>query len=158
MPKASEKRIRLGRRPNLKNLRLHIFVLGIAIILGGIYFWVDSADRGSLGFGNRSLKIEEVSSTEDKQLGLGGRQRIADDYGMLFVFQDSGKHCFWMKDMHFPIDILWLDESKKVIYIAAHVPPESFPASFCPDKDAIYVLEVQAGLAAKSGVDVGSQL
>lgn len=112
----------------------------------------------TMKFGSRTIAIEEANSSRDRERGLSGREGITDSYGMLFDFERKGQHCMWMKDMHFPIDILWLDENKKVMEIASSIPPESFPSNFCPAEDATYVLEVQSGLSETAGVDVGEQL
>lgn len=135
-----------------------MFIVVIVVILVATALAINTNYKSTLQFGNKTIAVEEVKSLRDKQKGLSGRESIADNRGMLFIYDEAGKHCFWMKDMKFPIDILWLDESRQVVYIAAHVPPESFPDSFCPPEDAKYVLEVKAGLSDQAGVDVGSQL
>mgnify|MGYP000040440404 FL=1 len=79
---------------------------------------------------------------------------------MLFVFERSGRHGFWMKDMNFPIDILWLRNSR-VVYVAENVPPPSSgetPVTITPDKSANLVLELEAGQARALGLAVGSTL
>jgi len=74
---------------------------------------------------------------------------------MLFVFPKDGKYAFWMKDMHFPIDIIWLSAEGSVVYMAQNVPPGSFPQTFRPDVLARYVLELPAGYAKEYNVVVG---
>ena len=79
---------------------------------------------------------------------------------MLFVFERSGRHGFWMKDMNVPIDILWLRNSR-VGYVAENVPPPSSgetPVTITPDKSANLVLELEAGQARALGLAVGSTL
>src|SRR6266705_3024888 len=78
----------------------------------------------SASFNTRSLQVSghivrlEVAKTAAAQAkGLGGRQGIANDQGMLFVFSKEDVECFWMKDMRFPLDIIWLDGRQKVRYI-----------------------------------------
>lgn len=90
--------------------------------------------------------------------GLGGRQYIADNEGMLFVYEESGYHAIWMKDMYFSIDIVWIDENFRIIDIAKNVPPSSYPKSFAPDIPARYVLEVNAGYADMHGIQIGDTL
>lgn len=141
----------------IKNRQL-LFYGAIAAFLALVVLFAQANRNTTLEFGSRTLSVEKVKSEHDRARGLGGRESIADDYAMLFVYEDSGEHCFWMKDMNFPIDIIWLDEMKKVIYIAAYVPPESYPSSFCPPTEARYVLEVRAGLSDEASVDVGTQL
>jgi len=114
--------------------------------------------RQTLKFGDRTLAVEEVVTDEDRRRGLSGRESIDQNYGMLFIFENNGRYCFWMKDMNFPIDILWLDGDYTVVDIKHSVSPDTYPKSFCPDTQARYVLEVQAGLSAAKNIAVGSKL
>jgi uncharacterized protein len=79
---------------------------------------------------------------------------------MLFVFENEAEHIFWMKDMRFPIDIIWLDSNKTIIHIEHNVQPCSF-GSFCPtykpDGNSLYVLETVAGFANKYAIVQGTQ-
>ena len=77
---------------------------------------------------------------------------------MLFVYGDaSTERCFWMKDMNFAIDMIWLDKDRQIVTIQSNVSPDSYPKSFCPDKPAQYVLEVNSGFAKQSGWLVGTK-
>jgi len=64
---------------------------------------------------------------------------------MLFVFENPGIHGIWMKDMKFPIDIIWLDKDMSVISKELNVSPDTYPQVFYPSREAYYVLEVKAG-------------
>lgn len=157
MPKENAKKTKSA--PKTDRVRFGLLILVALFLVTFLTYFAWRNNRYSeLQFGNKTIAVEEVKSLRDKEKGLGGRESLADDRGMLFAYDKAGKYCFWMKGMKFPIDILWLDESKKVVHVAAHVPPESFPDSFCPPEDAQYILEVKAGLSGRSGVDVGSQL
>lgn len=93
-----------------------------------------------------------------RKKGLGGRTAIAENEVMLFVFKESAEHFFWMKDMLFPIDIVWLDSDKKIIHIENNVSPDSYPKSFGPQADSRYVLEFKEGTALKENLKVGSRV
>lgn len=107
--------------------------------------------------GNDKLVAEVTSTDQQKQLGLSGRPCLEDGTAMLFPYSEPGNLCFWMKDMRFPIDMVWLDKGKKVVTIKADATPDSFPQSFCPSRPAQYVVEVQAGLAKSLGWKPGTQ-
>lgn len=77
---------------------------------------------------------------------------LPENEAMLFVFERSGEHCFWMKDTRIPLDMIWLNEQKQVVHIEENVQPESYPKSFCPDEAALYVVEVNAGQVSASGI------
>ena len=71
---------------------------------------------------------------------------------MLFVLDTPSIQGVWMKDMEFSIDIIWIDENKKIITIARDVAPVTYPQVFYPTELAKYILEVPAGFAATHGV------
>ena len=106
----------------------------------------------------KCLSLERANTDEARIRGLSGREFIRRDQGMLFDFEEPGRHCIWMKDMRFPIDIIWLDESRKVIKIQEEARPESYPESFCPDEPARFVLEVNAGVSGEMRLSPGSRL
>lgn len=87
--------------------------------------------------------------------GLGGRQGLAPNEGMLFVFPSDDRYSFWMKDMLFSIDILWLSSDGHVLYIQEQVSPGTYPRTFSPGTPARYVLELPAGYVAKHQVQIG---
>jgi len=86
--------------------------------------------------------------------GLGGKDGLKENEGMLFVFNKPDRYGFWMKDMKFSIDIVWI-ENNKVIFIQKSVSPETYPESFLPTEPASMVLELQSGFCDTHGVSVG---
>ena len=108
-----------------------------------------------LKISNVVLKVELANTFESQTLGLSGRENLKEKEGMLFVFDHLDRYAFWMKDMNFPIDIIWLDENKKIIHIERDVRPESYPTTFGPDQRSLYVLEVVSGFADKYNLKIG---
>ncbi len=108
------------------------------VILGGKVFNVEVADTKML--------LEK---------GLSGHAPLGQYEGMFFVFQDSNKHGFWMKDMLFSIDIIWIDENLKVVHIEKSVSPQTYPTVFFPTVPARFVLEISAGEAQRLSLDIG---
>jgi uncharacterized protein len=99
-------------------------------------------------------------SDEDRAMGLMFRPSLPLDRGMIFVFETSAFHGIWMKNCRFPIDILWLDEEKRVVHVAEAVPPcreEPCPV-YSPMRRAAYVVELNAGQARREGAVVGAAL
>jgi uncharacterized membrane protein (UPF0127 family) len=93
-----------------------------------------------------------------RELGLSYRNSLDDNSAMLFVFERPSVYKFWMKDMKFPIDMIWLDENKEVIHIEKDVKPETFPESFGPNKNAKYIIEIKANRVDQIGLSVGDIL
>jgi len=90
---------------------------------------------------------------------LGGRESLDELSGMLFVFPISDRQGIWMKDMQFPIDIIWINEGK-IVDIAPNIKPtliDPLPI-YLPRVDARLVLEVNAGLSQKSGWKIGDSV
>ena len=77
---------------------------------------------------------------------------------MLFVFDHPAQYPFWMKDMNFPIDIIWIDENLKVIFIKKNAVPESYPEVFTSPQNSKYVLEVVAGFSDKYNIKIGDKV
>lgn len=99
-------------------------------------------------FPNGSSVTAELAITpEQRQLGLMFREGINDDQGMLLVFEEEGLFTIWMKNMKFPLDILWLDREKRIVHIVCDVPPcQADPcATYSPQIPSQYVLELRAG-------------
>jgi uncharacterized membrane protein (UPF0127 family) len=111
---------------------------------------VQTADGSMYGY-----KVLLSDTPELRTKGLSGRLSLGTDEVMLFKFEKEGRNFFWMKDMLFPIDIVWVNADKKVIHIEQSVKPESFPKSFGPDENSKYVLEFKAGTADSISMKMG---
>jgi uncharacterized membrane protein (UPF0127 family) len=105
--------------------------------------------------GSAAINIELEKTEAQREQGLSGRACIGPGQGMLFVFNDPDFYQFWMKDMKFPIDIVWIDASKKVVQVEANVSPSTYPQNFSPSQPAKYVLELKAYQAQKLGIGQG---
>jgi len=116
----------------------------------------DEMLRGT--FGGVSLRIDVASTTAERELGLGGRTAIPNDYGMLFIFDRPDTYGFWMKDMQVPIDIFWLDGNGQVVSKKEHVSPDTYPDVFYPTAPATSVLETRAGFGEAHDIATGTPL
>ena len=103
------------------------------------------------------FEVETAETTLQKTKGLSNRKTFPKNHAMLFVFSNIGSHGFWMKDMYLSIDIVWLDEYKKVVHMEEKVSPDTFPQVFKNDKESKYVLEFEEGTVEKVGIKIGSQ-
>ncbi len=110
-------------------------------------------------FGDKCVQVEVVRKEEELHRGLQFRKSLAPDHGMLFIFQQSGPYAFWMKDTLIPLDMIWMDDARKVVHIEHNVPPcaaDPCPR-YPPGQPALYVLEVNAGYAAALGLQLNDQ-
>ncbi len=133
-----------------------------------------SKNSSTLFIDGAAISVELALTDSEWALGLGGRESLAQDAGMLFVFSQADFHGIWMRGMRFPIDIVWLAPATTdakcgpgdakgylclvVVDVKANAAPESYPEAFYPQARALYVLEMNAGAARKSGVAVGAVL
>jgi uncharacterized protein len=105
------------------------------------------------------LVADVAETNEQRTKGLSVKDSLAENEAMLFVFDTAQEYSFWMKNMKFPIDIIWLDSNKTVVHIEHNLQPCSFDA-FCPtykpDNNALYVLETAAGFAERHGIVKGT--
>ena len=145
----------------IKSARSLPFVaLALVLVAAAAIWWLTAGSTAekSLQAGGQTYHLELAATPEARQQGLSGREALAQDRGMLFMYEREGIFCFWMQDMQFALDIMWLDAQQTVVHIEAHVSPETYPASFCPDSGAQYVIELNAGEAARAGIETGQQL
>ena len=108
----------------------------------------------------RVFRTEVMISDEDRAMGLMFRPSLPEDRALLFVFREIDFHGIWMKNCRFPIDIVWLDEKKKVVHVAPRVPPcarEPCPV-YQPMRRSAYVVEMNAGAAQREKIVLGSSL
>ena len=151
-------------------------IVGIALILGSVYLFLQSEPKGFIPTPEPVLENEEknekvverrarigdaeliveLADTDKKRIqGLSARESLAEGRGMLFIFENQGLYGFWMKDMLFSIDIVWLDENLTVVGVEEGVSPETFPEVFYPDRAIISALELPTGFAEENGIDTG---
>jgi hypothetical protein len=136
-----------------------ILIVGVVLILVGLiasfavtHFKPTTQVR--IGSGIYSLWLADTDTARFQ--GLSNIEKIHLNGGLLMAFDSDRAHGIWMKDMNFPLDLIWLDSNKKVVYIVKNAPPES-PARtvYTPKEPALYVLELPAGSVQKAGIKTG---
>ena len=133
----------------MSNITRYTFVLAVCLIVAGVaFFWFQwdfpaSKEVSFAKIGDQTVRVTVADTPESRERGLSGR----DEY-----------HMFWMKDMLFSIDIVWLSRDKTVVDIAEDVSPDTFPASFSPRALARYVLELPAGFVEEYTIQIGNEV
>ena len=102
------------------------------------------------------IQARVADTDKTRELGLSYFKTLPDKQGMWFVFPQLGIYSFWMKDMNFPIDIIWLDEQYKIIDRIINANPSDYPKTYTPAMSAVYVLEIPANTADTYGFFVGA--
>jgi len=149
-------------------MRARLYIAALVIVaLGAVGYyvmpqkaptpWPDHSVR-TLTIDNKSVQVEVVSTDASRQMGLSGRSGLAPETGMLFVFDTDNSWGFWMKDMRFSIDMVWLSADGTVVTIAPSVEPDTYPQIIYPQVPARYVLEFPAGFAQAHNLAVGQPI
>lgn len=142
----------------MKIIFFFVLILLSALILRKITPAVN--EKPKVVIGNATIFVDIAETSEEKQRGLSGQSSLAKDGGMLFLFNNDAYQSFWMKDMLFSIDIIWINNGK-IIYIHENVDPpqpgipDSKLSLYTPPTAIDKVLEVNAGFSEKHGIKVG---
>lgn len=141
-------------------------IAGIVLIVAAvaIYFIVfrraNPPLRGTeVTIGNTVFQVEVASTTVEEARGLSFRASLAENSGMLFLFSTPGVQTFWMKDMNFPLDMIWIGSGKVLGFAQNAVPQPGVPlwslAIYDSPDGTNQVLEVNAGTVAKDNIQIG---
>ncbi len=93
-----------------------------------------------------------------RRLGLSEVEELPEGYGMLFAFPTEMPHGFWMKQMNFSIDIIWLDSDKEIVKVQSNVAPDTYPTTFGAEVDSRFVIELAAGSIEEYGIEYGQEV
>ncbi len=111
-----------------------------------------------LSIGQKYIRALVARTEAEQEQGLGDRDSLPSDEGMLFIFTNPSPIGIWMKDMRFPLDILWVDETRHVLFIKEDALPSSYPEIFAPDVASKYVIEVSAGFVKENNIKIGAEI
>jgi hypothetical protein len=139
-------------------MRDRLILSSLIIIL--IYSFVRAEGKSEkVCFKNVCVNAQAVSPSLKKQTGLMFRKSLEDGSGMLFINDHEDIYPFWMKNMRFPLDIIWIGEDKRIVYIAKNVQPCADDCkTIVPGKLARYILGVNAGFAEKYQVKINDKV
>ncbi|MCL4437535.1 DUF192 domain-containing protein [Patescibacteria group bacterium] len=158
-----------------KNLLVPIAILVVAMTLFGIYAAViaparvnmksqapAAAPTGSVvTIDGHQFGVKVAVSSSDQEKGMSIFNSLPQDEGMLFLFPSYSYYGFWMKNMKFPIDIIWINEDK-IAGIQENAPVENLPdyqlPNYYPPEAINKVLEINAGLSQEYGFKVGDEV
>ena len=131
--------------------KILLTILGLLFVLALLVF-LKTTNKPSVKIDSKTFYVYVASSDEQKAKGLAIFTTLPENEGMIFPFSSSDYYAFWMKDMRFPIDIIYI-EKNKIVDIFPNVPQPNSSLDqlpiYKPDKKANYVLEINAGLAKK---------
>ncbi len=117
-----------------------------------------SSSEATLVSGDLHIPVTIADTQEEQEQGLSGTVSLPENTGKLFVFKDPGVYGFWMKDMQYPLDLIWIDSSMHIIDINKDVTPQTYPNVFYPPQQVLYVLEVNSGFSTTHHMEVNQLL
>jgi hypothetical protein len=140
--------------------RVIIGVVILVILAGAIavgYYVLSQPKTAQIEIDGVTLTVELATTPAAQEQGLSDRDSMAADHGMLFIFNQEAEWGFWMHEMRFPLDIIWFDANKQVVFIEQDLPPCTPTACvvYTPPVNVLYVLEVNAGFVKANGVKLG---
>ena len=126
------------------------------LLLCGSASAAENDARLPLRIGPHAFQVEVAATGPQRQRGLMGRTHLPADGGMLFVFEQPGRHCFWMRDTPLPLTIAFIDSAGRIAGIADMQPRSE--SLHCPGTVVRYALEVRQGEFQRRGITTGIQI
>lgn len=157
---------------NIKGARAHMktklfisftFILIVVALTVAVFYYRASRaplPRSGISINGHVFAIEVADTFASRAQGLSGRSSLGENEGMLFVFSSfSSGYGFWMKDMKFPLDFVWIN-GDTIVGVTENARPEPGVGMFglktyYPPEPVNKVLELNAGLAKKIGLRIG---
>ncbi|NQU82447.1 MAG: DUF192 domain-containing protein [Parcubacteria group bacterium] len=136
-----------------------IYVFSILAISTALIMFQKKLRQKEVCFRDHCFSVEIAKTRISQAKGLMFRRELAENKGMLFIFNKEGLRSFWMKNTLIPLDIIFFNENKEIVSIAKDVKPcegEECP-SIRPEKEAKYVLELNANIADKIDLKIGDK-
>lgn len=117
-----------------------------------------SAPRTTVRIGDGVFRTTLALTAKERAQGLSGTSKLNRSEAMMLVFDRDDKWGIWMKDMRYPLDIIWLNDEQRVVYLVKNAEPDSYPDRvYKPKTPARYVLELPAGAADSAGIKYGDE-
>jgi len=134
-----------------------VMIISVAVLIT-ITLVLSTDKRYALSIDGKVIETIVVDNSVSRMRGLSGMESLPKDTVMLFVFDTPDKYGIWMKDMKFSIDIIWLDENGRVIWLESNVSPNTYPKVFFPPEKSLYTIEAKPGFIEQNHLVVGKIL
>ena len=143
----------------MKKLKPILIVFGILLAIALFLYYRAHPLATQIEIRGHKFTVDLAVTNREKERGLGYRDSLAPDHGMLFVYDHPEQYTFWMKGMRFPLDMIWI-ENKTVVDISRNVPVSvngTLP-TYSPRLPVSQILEVNAGVADQLGIQIGDEV
>jgi uncharacterized membrane protein (UPF0127 family) len=147
-----------------KKKRIIMLVLMAIFLMSASFFLVERNEATIIivSFPNGHEIETEVADTPEKLLfGLAFRETLPANSGMLYIFESTGQNHLWTKEYHFPVDMMWIDESHHIVGLNENVAPcreDDCPKYSSSPEPVRYALQTEAGFIKREGITIGQEL
>lgn len=139
-----------------KEIMIGLGIILILVIIALIYY--DLKDP-QVCFEGNCFSVEIAKTDAEKARGLMFRENLDEGKGMLFIYDKEGEYNFWMKNTLIPLDIIWINSKKEIVYIKYGAQPcQETCESIIPGINAQYVLEINGGKSVEIGLGIGDKI
>ena len=137
-----------------------ILVGTLFLIFIGVLFFIYPKNQNQVCLNNSCFIVELAKTAKERSQGLMFREKLNLNKGMLFIFESEREHSFWMKNVLIPLDIIWINKNKEVVFISENNQPcwSDFCPYIIPDEKAKYVLELNGGMVNKIDLKIGDKI
>lgn len=145
------------------NKKIILFFLAIIISgIASIFLYLNSVGHDNyILVGENKIFVEIADNDTKRAQGLSGREKMDFDHGMLFIYEGAGNYPFWMKDMKFSLDFIWI-LNNKVVGLSRNIPfpssPYEQPATVFPQKQIDMILEVNSGFIDQNNIKIDDKV
>jgi len=136
-----------------------LILTGVVILALAIYGFYFMKKTEIIKINNKVIKVEIADNDMKRAMGFSGRENLPENQGMFFVYEKSDYYSYWMKDMKFPLDFIWIEKGK-VVGLTENVSTSNYPPPkhLVPQEKVNAVLEVNAGFIKKNNIKVGDSV
>lgn len=146
----------MKRLNHQKFVLVPVGLLAVGLMVIGLAAWRHN-NSCDLRLTSGCVHLERATTAKAQAKGLGGRDSLAPNQGMLFIYKSPQRACFWMKDTHFNLDMIWFDAAKTITMIKQNVSPATYPQSYCASNTQ-FVIELPASTVEQNQLSLGQQL
>jgi len=138
-------------------------IIVAALLILGIFIYVDRRQTPpglkTIRINGAEIFVEIADTPQTRTKGLSGRLSLPENQGVLFIFETPDRYSFWMKEMNFPLDFLWID-GNEIVEIAENIKPEDFqpPIALAPQQNVDKVLELNTGTVSRLNIKPGDKI
>jgi uncharacterized protein len=145
----------------LTKIKPSTFLIILSIIIIAIYLVIaifsNQKKFNQVKINNKTINVEIADTNAKREKGLSFHEPLSEDEGMLFIFDTPGRYGFWMKDMNFDLDFIWI-KNNKIVEITSNVSHNNPGKVYQPKTEVDSVLEVKSGFAKRNQIKIGEQI